>query len=218
MDINFVVFRRFTDEEEANALHDILAAKGISSVIEDNSPPVDITFAGNAVTKVYEVLLLPDHFALAETVLEKDAKDSLNDVDQDHYLYDFTDNELFDLLAEADQWSTFDFLLAKKILSERGHIINELEMKALRDSRIQELAKPEEKQTTWIVLGYIFSIAGGLIGIIIGYSLAASKKTLPNGDSIYAYGDGVRNHGRNIFLIGLAAFLIGLFLKLYNEI
>lgn len=218
MDTNFVVFRRFTNQEEAVALYGILATRGISSSMEDNSPPVDITFAGNSVTKVYEVLISPAHFPLAEALLEEEAKRSLNDVDPDHYLYSFTDKELFDLLATSDQWSTFDLLLAKKILSQRGHQLDESQLKALRDSRIQELAKPVEKQTKWIILGYVFSFAGGLIGIIIGYSLAASKKTLPDGSSVYTYAEGVRKHGRNIFLIGLAAFLLSLFLKIYQEI
>jgi hypothetical protein len=41
-------------------------------------------------------------------------------VDPNHYLFHFTDEELFDLISKLDQWSMFDYSLATDILNERG--------------------------------------------------------------------------------------------------
>ena len=71
---------------------------------------------------------------------------------------------------------------------------------------MKALAKPEESQKSWIIAVYLFSFLGGGVGVIIGYSLWSSKKTLPNGERIYSYKSEDRKHGKNIFIIGLIVF------------
>lgn len=83
----------------------------------------------------------------------------------------FSNEELFEILEKSDEWSKFDYVLAQKLLKERGQDINENMLESLKRQRIRELAKPEENQKGWINAGYIFAVLGGLLGILFGWHL-----------------------------------------------
>lgn len=87
----------------------------------------------------------------------------------------------------------------------------------LKNERLKILSKPEENQKPWIIAGYLFAFLGGGIGIIIGYSLWKSKKTLPNGDRIYSYSSEDRKNGKRIFLISIIIFPLALILKILSN-
>ena len=129
-------------------------------------------------------------------------------------MFDFTNDELYDVLLKYDEWSEFDYALAKKILIERGEKINQEILDSLKSERVNEMNKPEPSQKYWIIAGYIFSILGGFLGLIIGYFIWTSKKSLPNGEKIYSYSDSDRKNGKYIFYIGLIIFPILFILKI----
>ncbi|WP_431243320.1 hypothetical protein ACQ9BO_01130 [Flavobacterium sp. P21] len=62
--------------------------------------------------------------------------------------------------------------------------------------------------------GYLFSLLGGGIGMVIGYSLWTSKKTLPNGERVYSYNEADRKHGKTIFILGTIIFPLVLLIKI----
>ena len=81
------------------------------------------------------------------------------------------------------------------------------------EQRLEERAQPAENQKQWIIAGYIFACLGGLLGIIIGYYLWTSKKTLPNGQKVPSYTESDRKHGKYIFYIGLIVAPTALIIK-----
>ena len=89
---------------------------------------------------------------------------------------------------------------------------------SLKKERLKQLAKPEENQKPWIIGGYIFSFLGGFLGMIIGYFLWTSKKTLPNGERVHSYIEKDRKHGKYIFYIGVIIFPISLIFKVLAEL
>jgi len=129
------------------------------------------------------------------------------EVDESYYLFSFTEEELIEVLAKRDEWSELDFVLARRLLRERGYVFPREAIEQLRDQRVEELAKPQNERAAWVVFGYIFSAVGGLPGFIIGWALLMSRKTLPNGESVYSYSENNRKHGRWIMYAGaLGAF------------
>jgi hypothetical protein len=176
--------------------------------------PVDVTFSGSTLLNQYEVRIGIADFEKAEAVLEKEAENILNKIDEDYYLLSFTNEELYEVLLKSDEWNIFDYKLAQKILTNRGKTIDPEMLASLRNERLKILAQPEENQKPWIITGYLFSFLGGGIGI--GYSLWTSKKTLPNGERIYSYNDADREHGKMIFFIGLIIFPLALIIKVLN--
>ncbi|TDO98418.1 hypothetical protein [Flavobacterium sp. 245] len=213
---NFIAFKNFPTRIQAKEIEILLNKNNIKTVLADNIAPVDITFSGSTLQNQYEIKIDPADFAKAEDILEKDTENLLNQVDKDYYLLSFSDEELYDVLLKSDEWNVFDYKLAQKLLKERGKNIDLDMLSSLKKERLKILAKPEENQKPWIIAGYIFSLLGGGIGIVIGYSLWTSKKTLPNGQRIYSYNDADRNHGKTIFILGSIIFPLALLIKILS--
>lgn len=214
----FNVFRSFPTLAQAQELEVLLNENNISTVLRDNIPPVDVTFSGSTLLNQYEVKISPLDFEKAEFILEGEAENLLDKIDKEYYLFSFTNDELYEILIKSDEWNPFDYKLAQKLLINRGEKVDAKMLNSLKKERLKGLAKPEENQKSWIIAGYLFSFLGGGVGIIIGYSLWSSKKTLPNGERIYSYKSVDRTHGKNIFIIGLIVFPILTIVKILNMI
>ena len=214
---NYSIFKKFPTLEQANELKELLKENGIESLLADNIPPVDVTFSGNTLQNEFEVRIKQSDFKKAEEILEKNAENLIDQVDKDHYLFEFTDEELYEILLKSDEWNAFDYTLAQKILKKRGKSVDKELLNSLKNERLKDLAKPEENQRPWIIAGYIFSLLGGFLGLIIGYFLWTSKKTLPNGQKVYSYSANDRKHGKYIFYIGLIIAPTALLLKVVGQ-
>lgn len=214
----FSIYRRFPNIQLAKEVNDLLLANGIKTAIGDNSAPVDITFTGNTLQDQIEIRIAPADFQKADELLQDQARQVMQDLDPDYYLHNFSDDELYDILLKPDEWNDFDYVLAQHLLNERGKSIDQEQLDALRKQRIQDLAKPEKGQRAWIIAGYVFSFMGGFLGIIIGYFLWNSRKTLPNGEKVYSYGAKDRKHGLNILLIGIIVFPLSILIRAFSGI
>lgn len=207
MSQTYVTFKKYPDAKQAQALQQFLIENGIECTFKDTSPSTGTAISGDFMRE-YEVQLHPDNFEQAETLLEKQAEGMIADLPEDYYLLTFTDEELHDVVMKHDEWSEFDYLLARKLLEERGKTIDEASLKQLRKQRLEDLAKPEKDQTFWVVMGYFLAISGGLFGIITGYVLLTSQKTLPNGQMVHTYSKRDRKHGKNILILGLILLVL----------
>lgn len=201
---NFITFKSFVSSQEAQDVSAILTQNNIENNLVSNVPSVDLTLTGGgASSKRLEIKIKHEEFDAANKILELEADKALAKVSKDHYLFEFTNEELYEILLKKEEWSAFDFELSKKILTERGESISESLLNSLIVQRLDDLAKPEQGQKTWIIIGYVASVFGGLLGVGIGWYLWNFKKTLPNGDRVYASSESDRNQGRNMFILGL---------------
>lgn len=205
---DYTLFRKFFDFGRAEEFGMVLKDNGIEYQIVDNAPPVDITFTGNPLEKEILVKIKQSDFEKANKLFEEQSESINDQVVEDHYLYDFSNEELYDVLKKYDEWSEIDFKLAQKILTERGEEINSDLVSKFKKERLDYLEKPEKSHNLWIVAGYVFSILGGVLGIFIGWLLMTNKKILPNGQKVYANSKSDRDHGRNIFITGIIIFPI----------
>jgi len=217
MEDNYSILRKFPTLDQANELKDLLEKNGINSILADNVPPVDITFSGSTLRNEIEIRIKQSDFEKAEEIIERNAEELIDQIDKDYYLFEFSDEELYEILLKSDEWSAFDYTLAQKLLKQRGKSIDKELLNSLKNERLKDLAKPEENQRPWIVGGYVFSLLGGFLGLIIGYFLWTSKKTLPNGQKVYSYSKNDRKHGKYIFYIGLIIAPISLLLKVIGQ-
>ena len=216
MSEEFSIFRTFPSLDQADELKTLLSENNIESVLGDNVPPVDVTFSGSTLNNLIEVRIKQSDFKKAEEVLERDAKNILDEIDTDYYLFGFTDEELYEVLLKSDEWSSLDYTLAQKLLTQRGKSFDKDLLNSLKNERIKQLAKPEENQKAWIFCGYVFAILGGCLGLIIGYFLWTSKKILPNGEKVFSYSEHDRKQGKYIFYIGLVMAPTAMLLKLFS--
>jgi len=194
----FIMFRRFNDADQAKQLAEELDNEGIECQVFVESPSVEITFSGNS-----ELMIRQADFEKANTILNARAEELLKDINEDYYLFEFTNDELNDLLAKPDAWNSLDYKLAQKILRDRGVPIQEDSLNSLKQSRDAELSKPNKAKAFWIVAAYIFSFTIPFMALIIGWYLWKMKKALPGGEKIYFYTEDDRDHGRIIFFAGI---------------
>jgi len=211
MENSFQIFRTFSTKEAAILLQDLLTGNNIKSESGDNIPSADVTFVNSTIHHQYEVRIARSDFEQAEQLLTKDI--DVTSIDPSHYLFKFTDDELYDILLKPDEWNGLDYKLAQHILTQRGNTINEALLTSLKNQRLKDLAQPEKNQIPWIFAGYLFAFVGGFLGLVIGYLLRTSKKTLPNGERIYTYSSSDRKHGLYILAIAVIFTPIFFYLK-----
>jgi len=200
--------------EEAEEIVSVLKNQNIISKITRDSGDLDYVIQGEAPINKFEIYINEDDQQRAESVLSDLAKENLDAIDRDYYLFAFSDDELMNILIQKNEWSEFDVLLSKKILDERNVNVDQPEIDRKKELRDLELEKPEGGQIGWIIFGYIAALFGGFIGILLGYSFWLSNKKLPNGKKVPAYNEHIRMHGKIIFYSGVAIFVILLVFKL----
>lgn len=214
MEENFVTYRKFIFKDDALDLIEILKENNIDYVLDDNSSRLDSSFGNDDNTKQFVLKIEKENFEKVEELEEKSISKSLDNVDKSYYLFESSDEYLIEIVLKKEEWSKFDYLLAQKILKERGKEINQDLIKAINKRRVEDL-KTEEVSPKWLIfIGYLFSILGGFIGIFIGLYLMNYKKTLPNGETIYGFGKEDRNSGKNVFICSIMGIIFWLIVRI----
>ncbi|MCW4467488.1 hypothetical protein OGH69_00780 [Flavobacterium sp. MFBS3-15] len=217
MQSQYVTYKKFPDAREAMALQHFLIENGIESLFADTSPGIGSAMTGDY-GKEYEVQLKPEQFEAADQLLESYAESMIGSLPEDYYLLSFTDEELYEVVLKHDEWNEFDYVLARRLLAGRGKPVDEAEIQHLRQKRMEDLAKPETDQSSWVWRGYGLALAGGFFGVITGYVLWTSKKTLPNGQVVPMYSDKDRMHGKIILFVGILVLILTLLkILLYSD-
>jgi hypothetical protein len=149
------LFKKFNEFKEAIALTEQLKKAGIQYELKDEKPDAEITSANDSPEQKSGWLLLVDNtdFDKVTKILEINTEVILKNIDENHYLFEFTNEELIDILMTPDKWGKFDYLLAQKILIDRGEIISSAQLMAFRQKRLEDLAQPDKRQIPWII-GY----------------------------------------------------------------
>lgn len=214
MEENFVTYRKFIFKDDALDLIEILKENNIDYVLDDNSSRLDSSFGNDDNTKQFVLKIEKENFERVEELEEKSISKSLDNIDKSYYLFESSDEDLIEIVLKKEEWSKFDYLLAQKILKERGKEINQDLIKAINKRRVEDL-KTEEASPKWLIfIGYLFSILGGFIGIFIGLYLMNYKKTLPNGETIYGFGKEDRNSGKNVFICSIMGIIFWLIVRI----
>lgn len=196
----YVAFQSFYSEQEASVLSELFSQAGIDNMIVKGKPIVDELIVGQDMDNKIFLKIKSSDFNKANKILETQITNNISQLDSDHYLYSFSNEELFEILSKPDEWSKQDFLLAKRILHERGVTLSEKDVSDMTWKRLVEIGKPEKGSLFWIAIGYILSL-GGLFGFFFGLAYLSAKKILPDGSRVYVYDESTRNHGRNILVI-----------------
>ena len=140
---------------------------------------------------------------------------------QNHFpkcILKFSDEQLAEIIIKRDEWSKFDFVLAKKLLKDKGKEITNEQIILLRKQRIEELAKPEQMLPVWLIFGYLASLTGGFAGVIIGWIILTQKKILPDGSSVYGYQASDRKHANRIMLIGVVVLAFAIIFSVFYPV
>lgn len=213
----FEEYKIFSNPEQVKDCTSLLDKNQIEYVLDRVTPLLDPAFAGNTQNESIVIKIKPSDFELADKVLHAVIDVNPDELDPDYYLLHFTDDELMDVIVKNDEWNDFDYILAQKLLKERGKEVSPDVLKTIRRNRLADLSRHKPFPKIWIIAGYIFSLLGGLIGIFIGIMLISEKKALPNGKAMNAYDSKARIHGKAIFTIGIIMLILTVLLNKISE-
>ena len=208
---NFLRYRKFIYKEDALELIKILKDNDIDYQLEENPIGIDANFGADVNNNEFILKIDKNVFGKVEKLEEELMKSNINNVDENYYLYEFSDEELIEIIIKKEEWNKFDYLLAQKILKDKGKEINSDLLNVIEKQKIEELTREEKLPKMWIYFGYFFAVIGGFLGVLIGYYIMTYKRTLSNGESVYLYKKEDRKQGQNILIcsiIGIAFWLI----------
>jgi hypothetical protein len=212
----FITYEKFATIPELKGFVELLQANEIPYELEDDVQVFDVSFANANHNRDYRIKLYPEDFERVNELRNNLAEVELDEVDPDYYLFQFSNEELIDLISKQDEWSPFDFQLAQKILKSRGSEVSSQKINELKEQRIEELSQPEKDSKPWIIIGYICAFLFPFFGIIMGVYMLSSKKTLPNGEKASSFSQSTRNSGMIILLISCIVFALAMVLRLFR--
>lgn len=216
---NFSTYRSFHNEDQANELIEFLKEHDISFVVADQESTLDSLYRGaNPIDREVEVKIQPEDFSKVDELWKSNLEIDLGQLDPNHYIFKFTNEELYEILARPDEWSITDHQLAVAELKKRGKSVDHELIAALSNQREKDLSKEEPSQMPWIIVGYFTSLLGGVIGIVVGWVIISSKKTLPSGKQVHTYNENDRKHGKIIFYLGVFFFVVWIFIRAFEII
>ncbi|SUX47368.1 hypothetical protein [Chryseobacterium indoltheticum] len=216
MSAELSTYRKFIYKDDALELIKILEENHITYELANNSSQLDSSFGGDINTKQFELKIQKEDFEVVEKLEEELVKANVENAEEDYHLFDYSDEELIEIVTKKEEWNKFDYILALKILKQRGKEINPELLKVINKQRIESLSTQEESPTWLIIIGYASAFFAGFLGVFIGGYLMYYKKALPNGDKIYGFERKDRNHGQNILILSGAAFLIWIGFSLFR--
>jgi len=208
----FAKFKEFPNMDSAMPILEILNKYHLPVKVIQNRATFDGILGVEHPERV-ELQIQLSNFEEARLVIEDEMILPIYTAEEDYYLFDFSDEELYQILLKSDEWGEFDYMLAKKILQDRGRTIDDDFLEVHRKQRLEEMAQPETSSSAFVSGGYIFALLGGFLGILIGWMLWSQHKILPNGQRVPMYSEDDRKHGKIIFGIGVVMLLISLILE-----
>lgn len=162
----FLNYRQFSEKERADALAEILKENNIAFEIVSDRQSLDSLYGDKLFKNEYFVKIQKEDFERADVLLLNLAKGLLIDVEKDHYLFQFTNEELHEITDKPDEWSEFDFLLAMKILSDRGIPVNHAKIIESKQDRVETLSKKAEWDRVngkWAVVSIVITLLASWI-------------------------------------------------------
>lgn len=213
MEPEYITYQKFNDIVLAEEFAEHLVNHHIKYTVEEQMFRFDPSLAMNSAQKEYAIKIKAEDFKRVTQLLKDDESEAVNKIGKDYYLFAFNNDELLDVIVKSDEWSSFDVVLARKILGDRGKTLTEEEILDINFKRREELKTPEPSQHLWIAIGYIVALLGGILGIFIGWYLFTYKKTLPDGERVWGYSDEDRKQGRLIFYLSIIVFVLAIIYK-----
>lgn len=204
----FVLFQSFFTEDEAADIIEQFRENGIAYRLDRSKELLDKAFIGENLEKKFFLKIRSSDFSAANHVLDARILQNITALEKDYYLFSFTNDELIEILSKPDEWSRQDFLIARKILDERGEHISEDVINDLKSKRINELGREESEPVLSIIAGYILALLVSIVGLFFGLAFLTAKKNIPNGKKVFTYSKSTRKHGRNIVILSAVSLFI----------
>jgi hypothetical protein len=196
---SYFTYASYHSEEDAQDLTQLLDEAAIPYKIEHNRNVLDKIYIGDEMSQLVDVKIEKEKFEQVNELMRNQATSQFNNIREDYYLLEFTDEELIDVVRNKNEWNAFDQGLAEKILNERKVTYD----RSIITNPASAGYMPTHINSSLVVIQYIFSILFPYAGILIGLATISAFKTLGDGTTVKIFDDQTRKHGKIMLVIGI---------------
>jgi len=215
----FEVYEKFHSDADAKPLIALLKSNRILHEVEVPKQLVDTIIVGEAMAfapKVF-VKLRPQDFQRVNQLMEEDMlrliQEGKIDLKQ-HFLYEFTNTELWDVIGKPDEWNFDTMVIAKYLLESRGVEVSAAQLNFMKEDRLLKIRKPRKGNDVWMIVLVFLSLqvfSSNIIGwimptmICVGMAYYYWKDVTidPNGNKFYTFDLKTRNRGEAILIFAI---------------
>jgi len=215
----FEFYRNFELESEMEKVKNLFDQHSIEFEATSVETIIDEVFVGKGMIPKFTIKLKTQDFKRASEILKKQAENEMDLYGGFEHLNELTDEELTEIVLKPYEWSIESEIAAKKILKARGVEISEQEIKDHKFNFQREFFKGKSVHIgiqlayfVAIILGFYIHIVFIIAGLGMGYYYAYGKTTDREGNRYYLYDKRAREIGKFIFVGGIIAFVIQLYL------
>jgi hypothetical protein len=199
----YLTFAKFDSATEAEDLCQFFDKYSIKYVIEREKGILDKILVGETFDHLILLKIKNDDFKRAGELIRTEYTIDLSKVDNEYYLFRFSNDELLSVFNSNDGWNYFDVALSKKLLDQRNITIFKPEGNA------NSLFSNQVRLANYVlIIEYIVSLSFGFVGIVIGVATLSAKKTSQSGQRIDFYDSWTRKNAIIILLIGIIRSLV----------
>jgi hypothetical protein len=164
----FKLLQQSNSKEEILELNELLNKNSVKTkLINSSLANSGMEALGVSTISTFAIHIQQKDFQRANEILEKAADKQVNHIGKDHYLYDFTDEELYDILQNRNEWNHIDYSLSKKILKERGKEIKTEDLETINEGEEERLKSKDVIPKHVVLIGYACAAGIPLLGILI---------------------------------------------------
>ncbi|MBO4615271.1 MAG: hypothetical protein J5709_09160 [Bacteroidales bacterium] len=213
----YVLFRVFRNEDDMKFFTDVFDDCGIDYTIEN--PRADsndvlasaygVQMAEDAMQYKFMLMIAEDDFERSQNELRSHIAEYFRNAgsEENTLLNEFNDEELLDVIKKPDEWAVEDIVMAQTLLDKRGKHVSDEVVEAYRNKRLEEVRQPKFGGYGTIIIGYIFAILGGVIGIFLAASLLG-KKRIFNGEKVNIYDKATRTNAIIYLTISILVIIV----------
>ncbi|WP_127132557.1 hypothetical protein [Pseudoflavitalea rhizosphaerae] len=206
---SFLTWSKFYTKEEAEEFAALLDANNIVFDAERLRAPLDNIYLGEDSEPKYVVKVRQQDFGKVESLVNKEMEKQIDDLPSDYYLFQFSDEELLEVLQMPEDWNHLDQTLAKRLLQQRNVKTDGLAVLSVFNK--EEIDGKERISTNTLVITYLLAIIFAIVGMLMGALMITAKRTMKDGSKMPLYDNWTVNQGWIVFNIGLVRTLIFLF-------
>lgn len=201
------LYKSFDTAEIASLLTDLLAENSIPFEVYGPEGKIE-DFDREGSYSSLEINVLESDFDKVDKLIEDRADQELETVAKDYFIFEFSNDELKEVLIHADEWSALDLALAHKLLKDRGEPMDKDQLEIWRAERIAKSAEPQDASQGWVVISYVLAFILPLISLITGLVYMRAKKIDLNDNAVPKYSAETKKHGKMLFTISLFMMII----------
>lgn len=205
-------YRIFETKEELQDLEELLKENNLKYFIQESNDIAD---------KKYLLQISPDDFQKVDELCETLVDIDLDKLPDDYYLFEYQDEELVEILLNRSEWSEFDYVIARRILSQRNVNLNDYPVLNIHKDNVKiesidtEFIE-ESFGTENLVMSYLLALLFGPYFLVRYFVIITAKERLEDGSLAFKYHKNLRSNAIAICFIGFVSTFAWIIIFRYN--